>query len=547
LAINIREIKLLSEQRFDDEANKVYKVPVDRLPKRQMLETATDETVEVIDFQHEKTVEAVKQFVEHHKKKQVPRLKELKRYVDGDNNIKYRPSKAKNRADNRIANPFARFIIDFKKGVLLSNPLKYTGDKKIIELVEETTKRMNDNMHNNLMAEDTFAYGRAFELIGRETNGKEYYVKLPAEETFVVYDTSHKQNSVAGVHYYGVEFLGETTQHIDVYANDGFTYRFKKTEEDDDFALIETGPEPNYFNAVQVNEWMNNEDRISDIELILDKIDAYDLSQSELANFMQDMSEALLVLEGNPDTFRKKDGSIDTEGMDYTVKNRILVMGDRKMYYDEESGEKIGEGAAPKAYYLKKEYDTQGVEAYNDRTVADMLRFTNLIDFTDENMGGNQSGIGFRFKGWGSDNDRMNKERMITKAIMRRLRLLAHSWNIKENINEDRGLMDSIKSILNPSEAKAEQEEQLYQLVNDIQIKFTPNVPQSDEEIMKVITGMDTVVSDQTIFEMASRLTGISPEEEQKRIKKQDKDAQRVSGTPEAFNHTHEESEEGDS
>lgn len=546
MATNIREIKLLSERRFDDEANKVYKVPLDMLPKRQMLETATNEAIEVIDFEDDQTFEVIEQFVKHHQKKQVPRLKELKRYLDGDNNIKYRPAKAQNRADNRIANPFARFIVDFKKGVLLSNPVKYTGDKKIIELVDEVTKRMNDNMHNNLMAEDTFTYGRAYELIGREADGKEYYVKLPTEETFVVYDTTHKQNSVAGVHHYAVEFLGETIQHIDVYANDGFTYRFQKKEDAEEYALTETGPEPNYFNAVQVNEWMNNEDRISDIELILDKIDAYDLSQSELANFMQDMSEALLVLEGNPDTFRKADGSIDTEGMDYTVKNRILVMGDKKIYYDEETGDKIGEGSAPKAYYLKKEYDTQGVEAYNDRTVADMLRFTNLIDFTDENMGGNQSGIGFRFKGWGSDNDRMNKERMITKAIMRRLRLLAHSWNIKENINTDLGLMDAIKSILMPSDSKAEQEDQLYQLVNDIQIKFTPNVPQSDEEIMKVITGMDTVVSDQTIFEMASRLTGVGADDESKRIKKQAKESQHMTGVPEAFNQTHEDTEEED-
>lgn len=44
-----------------------------------------------------------------------------------------------------------------------------------------------------------------------------------------------------------------------------------------------------------------------------------------------------------------------------------------------------------------------------------MLRFTSLIDFTDENIGSNQSGIGFRFKGWGSDNDRKNKERMVKK------------------------------------------------------------------------------------------------------------------------------------
>lgn len=35
---------------------------------------------------------------------------------------------------------------------------------------------------------------------------------------------------------------------------------------------------------------------------MLDGIDAYDLSQSELANFQQDMNDAYLVIKGNPAT-----------------------------------------------------------------------------------------------------------------------------------------------------------------------------------------------------------------------------------------------------
>lgn len=257
--------------------------------------------------------------------------------------------------------------------------------------------------------------------------------------------------------------------------------------------LKEGYPEEQFFNAVQINEWINNEDRLGDFEKVLDKIDAYDLSQSEMANFQQDSSEALLVIKGNPDTFKKADGTLDKEGVDYAQKSRMLILGDKKANGDGT------QGAEPDAKYLIKEYDVQGIEAYNDRTVADILQFSKLVDFTDENMGGNQSGVGFRFKGWNSDNDRKNKERMITKALMRRLRLLAYSWSIKDNLESDN-------------------HENLYDLVNDIVIKFTPNVPQSDKEVMEVIKGMDGLVSDQTIYEMAERLTGVSAEEESKRV-----------------------------
>lgn len=107
---------------------------------------------------------------------------------------------------------------------------------------------------------------------------------------------------------------------------------------------------------------------------------------------------------------------------------------------------------------------------------------------------------------------------MVKKAIMRRLRLLTHSWALKDNLNKPKDLIGNIKSIF-VSDDKAQ--EQLYDKVNAIQIQFTPNVPQSDEEIMKVIAGMFGIVSDQTLCEMAERLTGVPFEEELKRIKKE--------------------------
>ena len=110
---------------------------------------------------------------------------------------------------------------------------------------------------------------------------------------------------------------------------------------------------------------------------------------------------------------------------------------------------------------------------------------------------------------------------MVKKAIMRRLRLLTHSWSIKDGLDgldKPRGLIDTVKAFFVSDE---KQQEQLYNKVNEIQIQFTPNVPQSDEEIMSVIAGMVGIVSDQTLCEMAERLTGVPFEEELKRLKKQ--------------------------
>lgn len=510
------EIKLLGQKRFKEEANLIYKVPVSKLPKKDVLNQRTKNIEKIIDFEHEDVWKMIVEFIRHHQMQQVPRLEQLKRYMLADNNIKYRESKPEGRSDNRIASDFANFIVSFKLGVLLGNPLKYSGDKTVAKRINDFASQSNEDYHNQLMGRDMFGLGRAYEWIGRDEYGKETLAKFDAEQTFVIYDNTKNRNSICGVHYVKEKFLGKTQTRVELYANDGFNYYLDA--EDDDLENIKVADgekEESYFDSVQVNEWINNEERLSDFERVLDSIDAYDLSRSEMANFQQDSSEAYLVIKGNPDTATDEEGENSKVAvLKEMIRARMLVLGDKKDYGDGRLGD------SPDAYYLKKEYDVQGMESNDSRTVADILRFTSLIDFTDENIGSNQSGIGFRFKGWGSDNDRKNKERMVKKAIMRRLRLLTHSWSIKDELNRPQGLIDTVKAFF-ISDKK--QQEQLYNKVNEIQIQFTPNVPQSDEEIMKVIAGMVGLVSDQTLCEMAERLTGVPAEEELKRIKSETK------------------------
>lgn len=509
-----QNIQLLGQQRFDEEANLVYKVPVSQLPKIDMLDQQTGEVSEFINFKHEDMWKMIVGFIKHHCERQVPRLKELKRYLNADNNIKRRPNKPDGRADNRIASDFANFIVSFKQGVLLGNPISYNGDKVIVERINRFASESNEDYHNQLMSRDAFGLGRAYEWVGRDEYGKETIAKFDAEQTFVIYDNTKDRNSICGVHYFVEKFLDKSFTRIELYTNCGYNYYFTAKDDDLENAVLdEDGEVQSYFDTVQINEWINNEERTSDFEHVMDSIDAYDLSRSEMANFQQDSSEAYLVIKGNPDTADDQEGDNSKLAVfQAMMQARMLVLGDKKIYDNNVAG------AEPDAYYLKKEYDVAGMEANDSRTVADILRFTSLIDFTDENIGSNQSGIGFRFKGWGSDNDRKNKERMVKKAIMRRLRLLTHSWSIKDGLDKPRGLIDTVKAFFVSDE---KQQEQLYNKVNEIQIQFTPNVPQSDEEIMSVIAGMVGIVSDQTLCEMAERLTGVPFEEELKRLKKQ--------------------------
>lgn len=75
---------------------------------------------------------------------------------------------------------------------------------------------------------------------------------------------------------------------------------------------------------------------------------------------------------------------------------------------------------------MTKSYDTTGAEAYKKRLVDDILRFTFTPDTNDQNFAGTQSGESMKYKLMGNDNLRKTKERLLTRGIMRRLRLLGN-------------------------------------------------------------------------------------------------------------------------
>nr|WP_284706003.1 phage portal protein [Periweissella ghanensis] len=267
------------------------------------------------------------------------------------------------------------------------------------------------------------------------------------------------------------------------------------------FDRVETSP----FQGVPINEYKNNEERLGDYESVLDGIDAYDLSQSELANFQQDMNDAYLVITGNPmtgtsepDYQTDENGELvldeynnpitvdnsETDVVQNMLKARLLILDNNN----------DPEGPNPSAQYLTKTYDSTGAEAYKKRLVDDILRFTFTPDTNDQNFAGTQSGEAMKYKLMGNDNLRKTKERLLTRGIMRRLRLIGNVWSIKNT---------------------------LYGIINEVQLKFTPNVPQNDEERVTQLKALYGVISDETLFELLETFTGVDADEEMKRLDEQ--------------------------
>lgn len=478
-------MEFLKGRRFDENAN------------RQFMMTIED--FETIEFESQKWIARLKNFVGTHRAEQLDRLKELKRYYLADNNIKHRDEKSdKYSADNRIASDWAKYITVFEQGYMLGNPVEYKNENEEIQaLIDNFSKQNNEQDHNVAIKTDLAIYGRAYELLNtfKDEDGS-VWVKLyrmNPEQTFVIYDDSYEQHSLMAVNYYSISYgNGHKRDFIKVYTDDAIYEYVDDNQEADTLRLKEKSD--HFFNGVPVNEFSNNTDRTGAFEAVLDSIDAYDLSQSELANFQQDSNEALLVISGNPFTGVEdkdflEDGRINPNGRlavsQSFKKAKIIVLDDNP----------IPGGSSPSAHYLVKTYDTAGAEAYKERLVNDILRFTFTPDTTDSNFAGTQSGEAMKYKMMAADNYRGKQELLFEKGLMRRLRLAVNIWKIKGNDSGN------------------------YNLINQTDIVFTPNLPQNNNEMVAIVKNLYGVVSEQTIVEILERVTGVNAETELKRLK----------------------------
>ena len=487
------DVKFLKGTRFNHHSNDIFRMSV--------------EDFETIDFESEKFIKRLEHFINRHKQEQQPRLKELKRYYLSDNNINYRPAKTdEEAADNRIPSDFARYITTFEQGYMLGNPVEYKNkNKNILEKIHEFQQINNEAYHNNLIKTDLSIYGRAYELVFTDEESSSTVVKLTKldpEQTFIIYDDTVRNNSLIGVRYYDIPYEKHKVKHVyEVYVADA-VHLYSNDPDKPETGVVYKDFEENHLRGVQINEYANNEDRTGAYEAVLSSIDAYDLSQSELANFQQDTIDAMLVIKGNPftgtdeDTF-DEDGNVNRNSRLGVVrafkKARVMILDDNPN----------PDGSDPDAFYLKKEYDADGAEEYKKRLVSDILRFTFTIDSNDDNFSGIQSGESMKYKLIASDNRRRTQERLFAKGLMRRLRLAVNLWKIKGN------------------EAVG------YDRINETNIIFNPNIPQNINELITNVKNVYGLVSDETSLEMLKQFTGVDVDDEKKRIAAEDNETQR--------------------
>lgn len=503
--------------RFDTEANREYQIPV------SFFNTIRDNPMQLYDTAYK--------FIRHHVDHEVPRIKELIEYYEGETKIKSWPgSPNPDNAHNQVSTGFARYITNIRVGYFMGNDIQYKiaadedNEQSVADKVEDLLAKYNDASStpyiDEMLKKDLSITGRAYDLVYvNEGETTLNLAKVDPTTAFVVYDDSIKAQPLFAVRYYQTGVLDEQLQEQYEIYTDNTLFRYHSDggipeTNAPEQAVIFDNQEPLFFGRVPLTEYKNNDERIGDWEPELDQMDALDKAISTMANFQEDFNDAAMVVTGKFANTSKPKYLLDDHG------NRIIgkdgnpiviepahpeINPHHRMFYLEPyimqtalNGER--QIVTPTMNYVTKQYDATGWSTYTNFLINEIHKYTNTPNVNDPNFASNASGVAMSYKLWGSDQERKIQEALFKRGLRARLSACVAYW---DQINALPGTND------------------VANVVSMIKPNFDPNLPKNDEataQLLQTLAGIPDLTSLQTLREIEERITGVSPKDEEQRI-----------------------------
>lgn len=330
-----------------------------------------------------------------------PKLDKMYRYYKANQDI-LQTQKDKNKPNNKIANNYAKNIVNNTIGYYMSNSVKYiTEDENLANEIELICNYNDDDFHNTSIAKDLSVYGIAYELMYLDVNKEIRYKKISATNTFVEYDNTLEENILYAIRYYDItDDDNQVTRYIEIYDDEFITYYTYKN------SLMFVDKVQHFFNDNPINVYYNNEEKMGDFENIISLIDAYDKLQSESLNDFDVFADAYLALTNM--------NSTDSDDIAKLREDRVLLLGD---------------GGA--ANWLTKDVNDTHIENLKNRLDKDIYKFSNTVNMSDENFANNSSGVAIKYKLMNFENRVSATERYFVKALQRRVELICNILNLK--------------------------------------------------------------------------------------------------------------------
>jgi SPP1 family phage portal protein len=398
-------------------------------------------------------------------KKSIPRLDHLEKYYKGKHKILNRNlGNTVDLPNNKLVANHAKYITDIAVGYVTGNPVKYEGNQ--IEDITKNYDQIDIVSHDAELAKDLSIFGHGIELYFMSSDD----VPIPKvtvidpRKIFLVVDDTVEYKSLFGVHYYEKRDIDNNAigWKVNVYTPDlVITYEGKNLDEQLEMVNIKD----QYFGAVPIVEFWNNEELEGDFEQQISLIDAYNVLQSDRVNDKEQLVDAILMIKGLSLGDTEDEAS---QTIKLLKKYKVLEM---------------PEGEAD-ASWLTKQLNETEVEVLRKAIREDIHQFAMVPNLTDENFAAQSSGVAMKYKLLGLEQLAKNKERYFIQGLRERLKLFANILRIKGKAVD----------------------------VSDVDIRMTRNLPVNDLETSQMIQNLDGKVSLETLLSQLSFVDDVAEE-----------------------------------
>lgn len=407
----------------------------------------------------ELSIEDIQKFIKKHKAESIRYIK-LQKYYEGKHDILDHTSRD-GQPNNKIVNPYPKYITDMLVGYFVGQPISYTGKEEggLLDDLQAIFDYSDEQEENLELAKICSIKGKAYELLYRDEDARIKFNEFGPDQMFVIYDMTISPSIKFAIRYYDVGEGNDKITYAEVYDKEVCTlYKGK----DSDLSLDQVTPHT--FKDVPVVEYVNNKEEQGDFEQVITLIDAYNKAQSNTLNDMDQFTDAYLILVNMAGT--------DSERIDELKRDRVMLLDD--------DGD---------AKWLIKEINDAWVENYKDRVRRDIHKFSYTPDMQDESFGNNLSGVSIRYKILAMEQIRSNKERKFKKGLQRRIELICNSLSLEKDID----------------------------LFTSINIKFANTLPQNIYELSQTIKNLSPYLSSETLLNQLPFVENAKEELEKKK------------------------------
>ena len=382
----------------------------------------------------------VEVLINKHKWEGIPRIKKLRKYYEGRQDILHRVFADKTKPNNKVVNNFCRMITDVTQGYFSGSPITYSSDNdKFMMYLQDIYNVNTEENQNSLLSKDASIFGVGYELLYMNEDADIRFTTLPPEEVIMVYGTDVERTPIAAIRHFKVKDYIDSSfdyEKIEVYTKEHI-HRYLSYGG----SLTHVSTEEHYFGICPVIPYCNNDEELGDFEGIISLQDAYNDAVSDQANDFEYTADSYLVINGAEDT--------EMEEFINMKQNRIILL--------PEGGE---------AKWLMKRTDNQTVESYKNRLTKDIHRFSNVPDINSSEFMNDISGVALKYRWQAMEQACANKERLFKESLYQRQKAICNilaikglkfeytevkpifSRNLPVNMNETIQLVATLKGIL---------------------------------------------------------------------------------------------------